>query len=234
MAKQGLPSLMTPENGLEKLIISHVSQVPTDRDLEADYGDRIDRRRVRDRRIVCAVFDAIFEHLTNLDLIKNVETELDGKPDIYSVLASVRRHLAHDTERLDQGDKATDLFVPAQKESLPDELITDKAITSKREILILWLVAGKLWSKEKDAKRYPSRNSVFKEAEKLTTRKVSSFNSELSHICNDESSRFSKNERDYFNDLIKFTNDEVETDGIQTALALLLPAVRAISATKIS
>ena len=232
MTKQGLPSLVTPENGLEKLLISHVSRVPTDKDLQADYADRIDRRRVRDRRIVCAVFDAIFEHSTNLDLIKNVETGLDGRPDNYSVIASVRRHLIHDIELLDCGEDADALLVPAQIETSPDELKADKSISSKRKVLILWLVAGQLWSKNKDAKKYPSRRAVFEEAEKFTDRKISSFESELSRIRG--KTRFSINERDYFNDLVDFVKKKEKIDGTRTALALFLPGVQALSAAKIS
>lgn len=231
MKKQGLPSLVTPENGLEKLLISHVSKVPTDRDLEAEYADRIDRRRVRDRRIVCAVFDAIFEHSTNLDLIKNVETGLDvgksNKPDSYSEIASVRRHLIHDIDLLDRGEDADALLVPAQIEGPPD----GKAISSSRKILILWLVAGELWPTGGTAK-YPTRQSLFDEAAKLTNRTAGSFHTYLALMHG--KTRFSKAERKLFNDQLKSAKADAKTDGKHTAFALFLPAVQALSVAKIS
>jgi len=210
---------------LEARIERHLASVATDAQLKDDYVDPAERKRVSRRALIGAVLDAIYEHGIPEVGAEGLELEIGSLPDFWSELADVRRDYLHDIKRLDRGYVADAILVAASRESLSDEIVGDKATTYKRLILIYWLVAAELWTKE-DKELFASRNSVYELGSKSTDFKTSTIESEYSRIR--AGARFTSNEYQLFDNLVQeIRRSSAGTE--QTPLQLFLPAVRALS-----
>jgi hypothetical protein len=221
----GIAGVVRRKETLEARIERHLASIATDTQLKANYVDPVERQRVRRRALNGAALDAIFEHQTPEEGPEGLEIETGGLPDLWSELAAARRYYLHDIRRLDRGYAADAILVAASRESLPDQIIGDKATTYKRLILIYWLVAAELWTTE-DRESFASRNSVYELGSKLTVFKTSTIESEHSRIR--ARSRFSSTEHQLFDDLVRDIRSSSAGTG-QTSLQLFLPAVRALS-----
>jgi hypothetical protein len=139
--------ILGPEGTLEARVLLGIAKARPRTELAQLYTDPEDQRRVRGRELISLALRAVIDDTeSKLRTNPNGSVEVLLTEDGMSDLATALREFDHDRTRIDVGAKPELVLKPVAQESVD----LARGIQARRILLIHWLVAINLWTKQID------------------------------------------------------------------------------------